>query len=163
MLILSLDQSLSCTGYAIFDNNKVIKTGTIQPKKILPLEQRLSEIITAINDLYKIYNFNQIYFEDIQQQNNNVLTYKKLVMVYTIVMMWGYWNDIKTESLAPSHWRSVLKDKFKVSFGRKRAEQKKAAQNFVKNHFNLDVTEDEADAICLGYAAIQEKKKESAF
>ena len=66
--------------------------------------------------------------------------------------------------LAPSHWRSILKSQFGIGFGRSRAEQKKSARGFVKDHYNIDVSEDEADAICIGIAGIIEKNsKKSAF
>ena len=67
--------------------------------------------------------------------------------------------------LAPSHWRSILKSHYGlVGFGRSRAEQKKSARGFVKDHYNIDVSEDEADAICIGIAGIIEKNsKKSAF
>ena len=66
--------------------------------------------------------------------------------------------------LAPSHWRSILKSPFGIGFGRSRAEQKKSARGFVKDHYNIDVSEDEADAICIGIAGIIEKNsKKSAF
>ena len=60
--------------------------------------------------------------------------------------------------------RSILKDKFHLSFGRKRTEQKQVAQEFVQNKFNITVTEDEADSICLGLAAVLENNHdECAF
>ena len=72
--------------------------------------------------------------------------------------------NIETKELSPSHWRSILKDKYGVKFGRSRADQKKAAQNFVKEHFNIVESEDTCDAICLGLAAVNEEKSQlSAF
>ena len=45
-----------------------------------------------------------------------------------------------------------------------RAEQKKAAQQFVEQQYNIKVTQDEADAVCIGLAGIQENKRnKSAF
>jgi len=62
--------------------------------------------------------------------------------------------------MAPSHWRSILD----YSFGRKREEQKKAAMNLVKEKCGLSVSSDEADAICIGLAYLQEtSKNKSAF
>jgi hypothetical protein len=66
--------------------------------------------------------------------------------------------------LTPSHWRSILKDHYKINFGKTRAEQKKNSIQFVKDIFNEDVTEDEADAICIGLAGIiEDEKHKSAF
>jgi Asp/Glu/hydantoin racemase len=57
-----------------------------------------------------------------------------------------------------------LSEKHKIKFGRTRAEQKQKAQEFVKEFFNKKVTEDEADAICLGYAGVlEDEQSKSAF
>ena len=62
--------------------------------------------------------------------------------------------------MSPSHWRKVLGG----NFGRKREEQKAAAIQYVKEKCGLEVTSDEADAICIGYAYLLESKKsQSAF
>ena len=66
--------------------------------------------------------------------------------------------------LAPSHWRSILKDKYGQGFGRARAEQKKVAQELVEKECGVSATSDEADAICIGLAGIIEyNKNRSAF
>jgi Holliday junction resolvasome RuvABC endonuclease subunit len=73
-------------------------------------------------------------------------------------------SSIPIMELAPSHWRSIIKDKHGIKFGRSRAEQKQKAQDFVKEFFNKEVTEDEADAICLGLAGVlEDEKNRSAF
>lgn len=40
MKILSLDQALNISGYAIFDSSELIKWGTFQTKVNYPIEQR---------------------------------------------------------------------------------------------------------------------------
>lgn len=51
-----------------------------------------------------------------------------------------------------------------MSFGKTRPEQKKAAQQLVKQQYDISVTQDEADAICIGMAGIKEyQKTKSAF
>ena len=41
---------------------------------------------------------------------------------------------------------------------------KEKAKEFVKTYFDKEVTEDEADAICLGYAGVlEDEKNKSAF
>ena len=53
---------------------------------------------------------------------------------------------------------------FGYEFGNLRAKQKKTAQQVVKDHFDLEVDEDTADAICIGFSGIQESKENrSAF
>ena len=116
-----------------------------------------------LNNLYREYEFDELMFEDIQNQNNNE-TYKKLAYVQATIIIWCYNNNIKFHILSPSHWRSVLKERCGISFGRKREEQKAAAIRFVEEIFKVIATTDEADAIALGYAGVCEKSNnKSAF
>ena len=85
-------------------------------------------------------------------------------MVKATVLLWCYFNNIKYSCYAPSHWRSELKTKYGIAFGRSRVEQKQKARELVKQIYNIDVDEDTADAICIGTCGIQEKEKNrSAF
>lgn len=64
-------------------------------------------------------------------------------------------NDIKYSIYLASEWRKIISKKTGISFGRKREEQKQAAQDYVHTvleHGN--VTEDECDAILIGLAHI---------
>ena len=66
--------------------------------------------------------------------------------------IWGYCilNDIAIEPILPSEWRTVLDiNKPKAD----RPEYKRRAIKYVKDNFGLDVSDDEADAICIGVAA----------
>lgn len=164
-VVLSIDQSLKVSGWCVFNGSKIDDIGFFQIKPTLPIEQRLTTFFTQLDDLLEKYKFTTLIFEDIQQQNN-AETFKKLAYVQATILIWCYNRCIKFHILSPSHWRSVIKDNCGVSFGRKRAEQKEAALNFVKEKFPKlkDVTSDEADAICIGYAYLLEKNKnKSAF
>ena len=163
MIYLSLDQSLRTTGWAIFEDKELKQYGHFTIPSNHPIEQRLNEFMRELNNLYREYEFDELFFEDIQNQNNNE-TYKKLAYVQATIVIWCYNNNIKFHILSPSHWRSVLKERCGISFGRKREEQKQKAIELVQQFFARVVTSDEADAICLGYAGICDKEKEkSAF
>lgn len=161
---LALDQALKTTGWAIYDNSNLLTFNSFNIPANKPIEQRLNIFFTKLYELDKEYSFDHVFFEDIQNQANNE-TYKKLAYVQAAIMIWCYNNDKSFTILSPSHWRKVLKEKYKASFGRNRAEQKKAATSFVKEHFNIsNISEDEADSVCIGLAGIAEKGlKESAF
>lgn len=163
MIYLSLDQSLRTTGWAIFENKELKQYGHFTIPSHHPIEQRLNEFMRELNDLYREYEFDELFFEDIQNQNNNE-TYKKLAYVQATIVIWCYNNNIKFHILSPSHWRSVLKERCGISFGRKREEQKQKAIELVQQFFSRMVISDEADAICLGYAGVCEQgRTESAF
>lgn len=163
MIYLSLDQAMRTTGWAIFEDDELKKYGSFTIPNHHPIEQRLNELMRELNNLYREYEFDELFFEDIQNQNNNE-TYKKLAYVQATIIIWCYNNNIKFHILSPSHWRSVLKERCGISFGRKREEQKQKAIEFVQQFFSKMVISDEADAIALGYAGICEKNRaESAF
>lgn len=163
MIYLALDQALNTSGWAIFDNLVLEKYGTFSTKSSAPIDQRLEQIEEELEKLYETYEFEYIFLEDIQKQQN-AETYKKLAYAQAVILIWCSRTDIPYTILSPSHWRSVLKDKDKISFGKTRTEQKKAAQQLVKQQYDISVTQDEADAICIGMAGYSEyQKNQSAF
>ena len=164
MKYLALDQALNTSGWALFEDNNLIQYGIFKTKSTDPIEKRLGDIWTELNNLVDKYNFEYLFFEDIQKQQN-AETYKKLAYVQAAVILWCYWvENIQYNILSPSHWRSLLKDKHKINFGKTRAEQKKAAQQLIEQLYNIKVTQDEADAICIGIAGLLEyNKNRSAF
>lgn len=158
---LALDQASRTTGWAIYDNKTLIASGhfSIPANKII--QDRLKSFVIYLNDLIEKYHPEKIYYEGIQYQSN-IETYKKLAYIQAMIIYFS--GSIPITELSPSHWRSVIKDKHGIKFGRSRAEQKQKAQEFVEQFFNKKVTEDEADAICLGYAGIlEDEKTKSAF
>lgn len=158
--IISLDQSLSCTGWAVFDDKTLIAADTFSVSKTAPMDRRLLEIYKNLTDLYHEYEFEKIYFEDIQLQAGNALTYKHLAYAQAAIILWCGHMDMDWSISAPSHWRKVLGG----GFGRKRAEQKRYAIQLVQKWYNIEVSSDIADAICIGRAAIQEsREKKVAF
>ena len=55
-------------------------------------------------------------------------------------------------------------EKYKINFGKSRADQKQTAKTLINQIFEINPTEDECDAICIGLAGLAEKnKKLSAF
>jgi len=159
--ILALDQASRVTGWAIYDNKTLIASGhfSISANKIM--QDRLKSFVCHLTDLIEKYHPEKIYYEGIQYQSN-IETYKKLAYIQAMIIYFS--SSIPITELTPSHWRSLIKDKHGIKFGRSRTEQKQKAQEFVKNFFNKDAMEDEADAICLGYAGILEDEKNiSAF
>ena len=160
MKFLALDQSLSCTGWAVFDDKKLIAADTFSISKTAPMDRRLLGIYKNLTDLYHEYEFEKIYFEDIQLQAGNALTYKHLAYAQAAIILWCGHMNIDWSMSAPSHWRKVLGG----GFGRKRAEQKRYAIQLVQKWYNIEVLSDIADAICIGRAAIQEsREKKVAF
>ena len=163
MIYLALDQALQTSGYAIFEDDKLIKWGTFSTKASDPIEERLLTIQYKIALLNQDYKIDYIFFEDTQKQVN-LDTYKRLCYVQSAIMLFCQQLHIKYSILSPSHWRKILKDKYKINWGRKREEQKRAALEWVQQEYEGKFTTDSADAICIGRAGLIElNQNRSAF
>jgi Holliday junction resolvasome RuvABC endonuclease subunit len=86
MVILSIDQALQISGYAVFENNKLVEHGTFSIPKSKPIEQRLGKFLEELTNLYHRYEFEKIIFEDIQEQHKNVVTFKHLAYVQATIL-----------------------------------------------------------------------------
>lgn len=164
MRLLALDQASRVTGVAIFDDDKLIKYGTFEIKSNQELGKRLTQFLENLDKLYAAYHFDSVAYEDIQLQMGNVETYRRLAYIQAMILFWCEKNEKNLYCLSPSHWRKILKDKYGMSWGRKRVEQKQTAIDFIQEHYEKEVDSDTADAICIGCAAnIEINKTESAF
>lgn len=164
MRLLALDQASRVTGVAIFDDDKLVKYSTFEIKSNQELGKRLTQFLKNLDKLYAAYHFDAVAYEDIQLQMGNVETYKKLAYIQAMILFWCEKHEKNLYCLSPSHWRKILKDKYGMSWGRKRAEQKQTAIDFIQEHYKKEVDSDTADAICIGCAAnIEINKTKSAF
>lgn len=158
MEYLAFDQSMKCSGWSYFKDDNLMDCGKFSINPELPLEERLACFYTKLDALLEETRVTapRILFEDIQMQMGNVKTYSRLAYIQAILLFWCHNHQLKYAILSPSHWRKVLGG----SWGRKREEQKQHAIDFVKERYGIDVDSDTADAICIGYAGIQEQKQE---
>ena len=70
------------------------------------------------------------------------------------MMIHQKFKHLQTDFLYPSSWRKVCK--IKQGRGVQRKEQKQLDIQWVRQNFNIEVNDDEADAIGLGYAYINQ-------
>ena len=152
---LALDQALQTTGFAAFDEKELIEVGSFSISANKNIEERLGIFEERLDQLYTAYHFEHLFFEDIQKQQN-VETFKRLSYVQAVIFLWCWRNNIPYTVLSPSHWRSIIKEHYKINFGRSRKEQKKVAQHFISTKYKINSTEDECDAACIGLAGIHE-------
>ena len=154
--ILALDQSSKISGYSIFQGEELIAYGKFTFDDD-DLNVRLLKIRNKVKQLIEEQSIDELKIEDIQLQNNvgnNVQTFKALAEVYGVVMELAQELEIPCESVLSTVWKS----RFGIK-GRARADQKKAAQQYVLDTFGIKPTQDECDAICIGnYFASQPKK-----
>ena len=148
--ILSFDQSTKISAYSVFVDNKYIECGYIDLHKIKDTSERIRAMGVELGKIIKKYSPDKVVMEEVAQQSNP-LTLKLLARIQGVIIGFCAANNIETYIIEPSKWRSVLN--FKIGAGVKREELKSQAMNYVKDKYNLDLTEDCCEAICINEAA----------
>lgn len=157
-VLLALDQSTATTGWALFINDELKEYGHFDPKG--EYLERISKLCGWVLSFIKKYDRKlKIGIEDIQLQamsgaseSQNVLTFKKLAHAQGALLELFEELGIEYEIVSPASWKSSCKIK-----GTHRAEQKKNAQLFIEQTYGNKVTQDAADAICLGLHIIKKE------
>ena len=147
MKLLALDQASRVSGYAVFENSKLITYGKIELEDE-DVGLRLVVLRNKIKELIDNYNIDYVAFEDIQMQasvGSNVKTFKVLANVFGVILELLAEMNMKYSIVSSNSWKSTLKIK-----GRKRQEQKQNAQKYVEETYGVKATQDESDAICIG-------------
>lgn len=88
MKLLSLDQASRITGYAIFEDSKLIAYGKIELEDE-DVGLRLVVLRNKVKELIDNYNIDFVAFEDIQMQTSvgsNVKTFKVLANVFGVIL-----------------------------------------------------------------------------
>lgn len=62
---------------------------------------------------------------------------------------------VPCETVNVAVWRRCVSEAFKISWPRDRDRKKALSIKLVKEHYGLDVTDDEADAVLIGLAALR--------
>lgn len=154
---LALDQSSRITGYAVFENAKLIDYGKFSVNDE-DIGIRLMKIRQEVEQLIKQHEVEEVVFEDIQLQSNvanNVQTFKALAEVFGVIYELVTELNLPNTAILASSWKSTLQVK-----GRTRPEQKRNAQALIEKTFNIKPTQDECDAICIGLHHILKPIKE---
>lgn len=157
--LLALDQATQVTGWSLWDGEMLIKYGVFQVTSRDKIE-RLSQIHFWLLSLITNYQPDIVVLEDIQMQDFSgnksddgnsrydtigVTTFKSLAELLGVLQVALKENKIDFKVVPSQTWRKGVNIK-----GVKRADRKRSAQRLVKSLYDINVTEDEADAICIG-------------
>lgn len=167
--ILALDQATGITGWSIFDDKELIKYGVVSPNEKFDKATRISIIRQWLIGMITSIEPDIILLEDIQLQdfhksfpgqkvkydNIGITTFKVLAELIGVLENVAHELSIPLKIIHSATWRSVVG----VS-GRSRADKKKSAQLLVKKWYDVLVSEDEADAICIGRYGAETFKKD---
>lgn len=148
--ILAFDQSTKVSAYSCFIDGEYVECGCIDLHKIKDTTERIRAMGVELCKTIETYNPDKVVIEEVAQQSN-ALTLKLLARIQGIIIGFCAAHNIETYIMEPSKWRSTLK--FKQGAGVKREELKSQAIKHVKDKYNLDLSEDSCEAICINEAA----------
>lgn len=162
--LLALDQATQISGWSLWDGDKLIKYGIFQATSKDTIE-RLSQIHFWLLNLILNFQPDVVILEDIQMQDFSgkakeekiskydtigVTTFKSLAELLGVLQVTLKESKIDFKVISSQIWRKGVGIK-----GRTRADRKRSAQHLVKEWYDINVTEDEADAICIGRYGIE--------
>ena len=151
MVILGIDSSTTSTGWAIidtkFDNElRLIDYGVIKPKQ----DETIDRIIKISNELKEVLRSFRPEFVVIEEMNvtRNMKTIRALSGLITTIEVMLRNRQALYVKLTPSQWRKSVGIQCKND----RNTLKQASVEYVREHYNENVNDDEADAICIAEA-----------
>lgn len=156
MKLISLDTSTTASGWCIYKFGSYEKSGLIDLHKTSKDKDRMKSMCELL------LSFLETNHPDIVVVENTVVltnaeTQRKLTMILGVIYAYCISNNAEFYTLRPSEWRSLISKEKK---GRKRNELKLWSVKKVKELFNLDVNDDESDAILIGQAFLNKIKND---
>ena len=176
--MVSIDASTSATGVAVFkklkngykyeghdlftpekfkytkktkDMTKTAYKTLHSAEKRQDMERRVLFMLRNIVPFLDKWKPSVVMIEDTYGQND-MMTYKMLCRIQGAVLDWARRNNAEIRFISPASWRKKVgipqTDANKQRI--KRNKLKELAKIVVHNFFEIDVTDDEADAICIG-------------
>lgn len=163
--ILALDAATSVSGYAIYDDKVLVGYGTFKTSSTKQATARINDIKQWLRAALKEWEPDFVGIENIQLQKYGekytdvqVKTFQTLANLQGVVLDTIFEACIDCDLVRPSEWRSYCGINDGDSH---RDAKKKQAQAKVKVWYNMDCSEDEADAICIGKYFCGKLKKSS--
>lgn len=165
MNILALDPSTKATGYALYKDGKLEKHGVLRASQN-DARARIKRIVKQLMEILEGEHIDIVVYEDVRPDDiayKNERTRRPLTWVQggLVLSIFDVFPNAKNKFYYPSEWRA--KCGIKNGRGVKRDQAKAADIQFVRDTFGLDVCDDEADAIGIGYAYIIETTKTTAW
>ena len=155
--ILAFDQASITSGWSVFDDDEMVKfghwtsDGSHSTDRIMKTKQWVASMI-------QMWKPDLVIFEDIQLETwdgqQQVVTFKKLAHLQGVLKNYCFENGHVYKIVPPATWRSYSKVK-----GRTKTDKKASAQMIVKDLYDINATQDEADAILIGRWAVNDRKQ----
>jgi Holliday junction resolvasome RuvABC endonuclease subunit len=145
MIYLALDQSSNISGYSVWKDRNLIEYGKVKfdgefIDRVVSLKNWMKDKIEELESEGLV----EVIIEEIQEQSN-MQTFKMLAMVQGVLLAELAEQKIKFHLVYASSWKANSGIK-----GANRTEQKRNTQEYILQKYGKKVTQDEADAICIG-------------
>ena len=147
--LVSIDGSTKKTGISHFLDGEYVNHYLLDYSKDKDVENRFESMSIGIWSILDKIRPNIIYIEE-TYMHNNAQTMKILTRLQGVVYAWCINNKCKFNTITPKAWRKLLD--FNQGKDVKREQVKAQSIEYVMEHYNINVTDDEADAICISAA-----------
>lgn len=151
MVTMAIDASSKSTGIAIFKDKELVYYECISATHSDAFV-RIKYMVSQIKYIYEKWHINTVIMEDVipEDVRHNQSVFKVLHYLQAAVVLMLHDYNQEVEFYISSEWRK--KCGIRTGRGITRDMVKAADLKFVKDKYNLDVNDDIADAICIGYA-----------
>lgn len=154
--LTTLDGSTKKTSITLFINGEYRNHTLLDYSKEKNTEIRFESMSKGVWNFLNIYRPNILYIEE-TYMGVNAQTTKILTRLQGVVYAWCMTHECEFNVITPSSWRKELN--MSQSKKIKRDELKKQAIQYVLENYEMLVTDDEADSICIGDAVIKKYNK----
>ena len=161
MKIMAIDASTKSSGCAIF-NDKKLETYYCLTASSSDLINRINKIITELEQILQKHPVEKIILEEVRPEGGlqNIKTHKALMYLQAAIVFLVHerFKNIEIDYIYPNEWRKICGIKTGASVRREILKSKDIA--FVKQFYGIDVNDDIADAIGIGYAYVNKLNNE---
>lgn len=153
MIVLALDLSTKSSGWAIYYDQELVSHGVITAGST-NVFHRIHRMTDEIKKIAQENKVTHVMIEDILPEDvrNNQNVFKALTYLQGFVLDALDSLNLKPAFYTASQWRK--KCGIQTGRGIKRESLKPKDIQFVQSQFGIKVSDDEADAICIGFAAV---------
>lgn len=153
MRILAFDQATKISAWALFDGDQLVDHGLIDLHKDEGTAHRIDQMSDELSDVIQKSAPDLLAIEDVSYQRN-AQSLIELARLQGRILQMAHEADIPVKIYKPSAWRKVVG--IKTGKGIKRPALKRAAVALVKEQYHISVSDDAAEAICIGQCAQKE-------
>lgn len=146
MRIIGVDASSNKTGISVFQDGEYIEHTLIDLHKIKDPDKRIPKMMLEICKYIKKHGADKIIMEK-SMMKNNIDTVQKLSQIAGAVMLYAATKSMEFQFVYPSEWRKKIGLQQSTQITREML--KEEAVQAVKQVYDMDVTDDEAESILI--------------